>query len=149
VGVGGTTAAALRFDAPGVTLWAIQSEHDPYGDSLHAAEPPDLWAAAGDSLRFPDGAPVPMRVGALRALDSAGVVVVDHGDDGTGSYVVRCRFPDFAIVVDNVWPPFAETGVVPFARASVSDPARVWRVELDPGRPGAAGAPACRRAPAT
>jgi len=37
VGVGGTTAAALRFDAPGVTIWAIQTAHDAYDDSLHGS----------------------------------------------------------------------------------------------------------------
>ncbi|HEY7769363.1 hypothetical protein [Longimicrobium sp.] len=131
VGVGGTTSPALRFDEPGVTLWAIQSEYEAYGDSLHRAEPADLWAAAGDSLRFPDGTLIPMRVGAIRALDR-GVIVVDHGDDGTGSYIVLCRFPHLAIVVSNVWPPFARSGIVPLSRAAASDTTRVWRIEVDP-----------------
>lgn len=131
-GVGGTSPSALRIDAPGATLWAIQTAHDAYGDSLHQAEPATLWAAEGDSLRFPDGALIPRRVGALRALDSAGVIVVDHGDDGTGSYIVRCKYPELAMVIDNVWPPFADSGVVPLNRASASDTTTVWRVEMGP-----------------
>jgi hypothetical protein len=150
VGVGGTTSPALRFDAPGVTLWAIQSEYDAFGDSLHRAEPADLWAATGDSLRFPDGTLIPMRVGAVRALNRAGVIVVDHGDDGTGSYIVLCQFPHLAIIVDNVWPPFARSGVVPLSRVAVSDTTKVWRVETDPRRPTDAGiGQACAGAPPT
>lgn len=150
VGVGGTTPPALRFDAPGVTLWAIQTEYDVYGDSLHRAEPADLWAATGDSLRFPDGTLIPMRAGAVRALDSAGVIVVDHGDDGTGSYIVLCRFPHLAMVVGNVWPTFARSGVVPLSRATASDTTRVWRVEVDPRRPSdPAIGQACAGAPPT
>lgn len=149
VGVGGTTAAALRWDAMGATIWAIQSHTDPYGDSLHAGERADLWAAAGDSVRFPDGVPIPRRIGALRKLDSAAVVIVDHGDDGTGSFVVRCRYPWLAIVIDNVWPGFSESGIAPFALASTADTTRVWRIEVIPGRRDATDAGACQSAPAT
>lgn len=134
-GVRGTSPPALRFDVPGAAIWAIQTAYDAHGDSLHPAESADLWAASGDSLRFPDGTLVPGRVGALRAIDSVGAVVVDHGDDGTGSYVVLCRFPRLALVVDNIWPPFAKAGVVPFARVRPADTARFWRVEVLPGRP--------------
>ena len=148
VGVGGMTSPALRFNAPGVTLWAIQTQYDAYGDSLHADEPADLWAASGDSLRFPDGVPVPRTIGLLRALDSAAVIVVDRGDDGTGSYVVRCRYPHFALVVSNMWPGFADSGIVPFVRASPSDTAGVWRVEIDPARTPVAVEQACKFAPA-
>jgi hypothetical protein len=149
VGVGGTSPAALRFDAPGVTLWAIQTAHEAYGDSLHTSEPADLWAATGDSLRFPDGVLIPMSVGALRALDASGVIVVDHGDDGTGSYIVRCKFPALAIIIDNVWPPFAKEGAVPLSQASITDPTKVWRVEIDPRRTDAVVQRACLRLPAT
>jgi hypothetical protein len=150
VGVGGTASPALRFDEPGVTLWAIQSEYDAFGDSLHRAEPADLWAATGDSLRFPDGTLIPIRVGGIRALDRAGVIVVDHGEDGTGSYIVLCRFPHLAIVVDNVWSPFARSGIVPLSRAAVSDTTRVWRVEVDPRQASDAAIPqACAGARAS
>ena len=149
VGVGGTSAPALRIDAPGVTLWAIQTAYDAYGDTLNAAEPADLWAASGDSLRFPDGTLIPFRVGALRILDSVGVIVVDHGDDGTGSYIIRCKFPDLEIIVDNVWPPFAQTGIVRLAQVSPSDTTHAWRVEINSRQRAAAIDKACPRTPAT
>lgn len=150
VGVGGTSPPALRFEGPGVTLWAIQTEYDVYGDSLHRDDPADLWAAKGDSLRFPDGTLIPMRAGAVRALDSAGVIVVDHGDNGTGSYIVLCRFPHLAIIVHNDWPPFARSGVVPLSRAAASDTTPVWRVEVNPRQESdAAIRQACTDAPAT
>lgn len=146
IGVGGSTAAALRFDAAGVTLWAIQPDHDPFGDSLHYAEQPGLWAARGDSLRFPDGQLVPLRVGALRAIDSSGVVVIDHGDDGTGSYVVRCRYPFIALIVDNVWLYHERGSTVPFARVSPSDTTSFWRVEMLSGKSDSAVTSACSHA---
>lgn len=134
VGVGGTTAAALRFDAPGLTVWAIQSKHDPYGDSLHRAEAPDLWALQGDSLRFPDGELIPNRVGALRALDSIGVVMIDHGDDGTGSHLIRCRYPALAFIIDNRWLADVRVHTIPLARVSVADTTKIWRIEIQPGQ---------------
>lgn len=146
VGVGGTSPPALRFDAPGVRIWAIQTAYEAYDDNLHLKEPADLWAADGDSLRFPDGKLIPKRVGAVRALDSAGVIVVDHGDDGSGSYIVRCKFPGLAIIVDNVWPPFAKAGVVSLTRAAASDTTGIWRVEVDPRRADPNVVEACRRA---
>jgi len=148
VGVGGTSAPALRIDAPGVTVWAIQTAYDAYGDTLHAAEPADLWAASGDSLRFPDGTLIPC-VGALRILDSVGVIVVDHGDDSGGSYIIRCKFPDLQIIIDNDWPPFAQTGIVRLAQVSPSDTTQAWRVEISSRQRDAAVEKACPRAPAT
>jgi hypothetical protein len=144
VGVGGTTA--LRWDAPGATVWAIQSAHDAYDDSLHAAERADLWAAVGDSVRFPDGVPIPQRVGTLRALDSLGVVVVDHGDDGTGSYIVRCRYPALAIVIGNTWPSHPRGGTASLVGVSTADTTRVWRAEVMPERRATEVEQACRRA---
>ena len=149
VGVGGTSPVALRFDAPGGTIWAIQTQYDAYGDSLHVGEAADLWAAAGDSLRFPDGVRVPARVSDLRAVDSVAVVVVDHGDNGTGSYIVRCKYPNLAVIIDNVWPPFAESDVVPFAQASRGDSTRVWRTEIAGGAADPAVETACKRLQAT
>jgi hypothetical protein len=149
VGVGGMSAPALRFDAPGVTVWAIQTAYDAYGDSLHPSERPDLWAATGDSLRFHDGTLIPMKVGALRALDSIGVIVIDHGDDGTGSYIVRCKFPALAIIINNVWPSFARIGAVPFSRASAADPTKVWRVEIESRQTAKVARRACPRVSAT
>ena len=148
VGVGGTSAPALRIDAPGVTLWAIQTAYDAYGNTLHADEPADLWAASGDSLRFPDGTLIPFRVGSLRLLDSVGVIVVDHGDNGSGSYIIRCKFPDLQIIVDNVWPPFAQTGIVRLAQVSPSDTTQAWRVEINSRQRDAAVDKACPRTPA-
>jgi hypothetical protein len=143
VTVGGASLAALRIDAPGATLWAIQTAHDAYDDSLHRAEPATLWAAKGDSLRFPDGGLIPRRAGALRALDSAGVIVVDHGDDGSGSYIVRCRYLSLAMIISNDWPLFADSGVVPLARASTIDTASVWRIEVGRRHPRPAVRQAC------
>src|SRR5206468_10064666 len=37
--LGGTTVAALRFDAPGVTIWAMQTAYDAYTESLHGNQP--------------------------------------------------------------------------------------------------------------
>jgi len=145
VGVGGTSAAALRFDAPGVTLWAIQADHDAYGDSLHGNEPADLWAATGDSLRFADGRLIPMRVGSLRMLDSVGIVTIDHGDDGDGTQIIRCSFPRVSLVIDNMWPSFADSGVVSLTRVSPHDTTRIWRVEVLPARSDSSVVQQCRR----
>ena len=62
---------------------------------------------------------------------SAAVVVVDHGDDGTGSYIVRCRYPFLRAIVSNVWPTFADSGIVSFTKASSRDTTRIWRLEQD------------------
>jgi hypothetical protein len=78
--------------------------------------------------------PIPQRVGALRALDACGVVVVDHGDDGAGSYIVRCRYPEIAIVIGNTWPSQPQAGTVSFAGISAADTTGVWRAEVMPGR---------------
>ena len=148
VGVGGTQPVALSFAAPGALVSAVQTKYDAYGDTIHASQPADMWVARGDSLRFPDGTLMPTRVGALRALDSSAVIIVDHGDDGTGSYIVRCRYPYLAFIVSNDWPTFLDTGAVSFARADVRDTTRFWRVELMPAVDSRAAA-ACARAPAT
>jgi hypothetical protein len=132
VGAGGTQAVALSLTAPGARVSAVQTRYDAYGDSIHSREPADLWVATGDSLRFPDGTVMPMTVSALRALDSTGVIVVDHGDDGTGSYVALCRYRFIAFIVSNVWPTLPDTGVVPLSRATPTDTARVWRIEVNP-----------------
>ena len=126
---------------------AVQTKYEAYGDSIHSTEPADLWVARGDSLRFPDGVLMPTSVGALRALDSSAVIIIDHGDDGTGSYIVRCRYPYLAFIVSNVWPIFVDTGAVPFTRADVRDTTRFRRVELIPSVDSRAAA-ACARAPA-
>jgi len=139
---------ALSFTAPGALISAVQTKYEAYGDSIHSHEPADLWVAHGDSLRFPDGRLIPATVGALRALDSTSVIVIDRGDDGTGSYVVPCRYPYLALIVSNVWPTFADTGAVSFARADVRDTTRFWRVELMPSVDPRAAA-ACARAPGT
>ena len=149
VGVGGTQPIAISISVPGATVSAVQTRYDAYEDTLHGTEPPDLWIAMGDSLRFPDGVLIPMRVGALRTLDPSSVVVIDHGDDGSGSYVVRCKYPEIAMVVSNVWPTFIDTGVVPFARIAVDDTTRVWRVEVDAKRIDPRITRACPSAPAT
>jgi hypothetical protein len=132
VGVGGTQPAALSIAVPGVVVGAVQTGHDAYGDSLHEREVADLWVASGDSLRFPDGTLIPRRVGALRRLDADGVIVVDHGDDGTGSYIARCKYPWLQLVVDNMWPSFADSGAVRFAKAETNDTTQIWRVEVNP-----------------
>ena len=134
VGVGGSSVLALRIDTPGATLWAIQYAHDASGDSLHRDEPATFWAAEGDSLRFPDAQLIPTRVGAIRALDSLGAIVVDHGDDGSGSYIVICKYPALAMIINNQWPPFARSGVVPLALASIRDTTSIWRVEVGASR---------------
>jgi len=130
VGVGGTQPIALSIAVPGAVISAVQTKYEAYGDSLHPAEPADLWIARGDSLRFPDGVLIPARVGMLRRLDSVAVIVVDHGDDGTGSYVVRCKYPRTALVVSNDWPTSPDTGVVPFAKVAPSDTMQFWRAEV-------------------
>jgi hypothetical protein len=135
VGVGGTSPVALTVAVPGVSISAIQSNYEAYGDSLHQNERPDLWVASGDSLRFPDGTLIPWTVGGFRRLDSAAVIVIDHGDDGTGSYIVRCRYPFLQAIVSNVWPSFADSGIVPFAKVSLGDTTRIWRIEQDPDHP--------------
>jgi hypothetical protein len=148
VNVGGTQPVALSFGAPGALVSAVQMKYEAYGDSIHSSEPADLWIAQGDSLRFPDGGLMPTTVGALRTLNSSAVIVIDHGDDDTGSYVVPCRYPYLAFIVSNVWPTFADTGAVPFARADVRDTTRFWRVELMPSMNSRVAA-VCARAPAT
>ena len=147
-GVGGEISPALRFTVPGGSLWAIQTAYG-YRDSLRSAEPADLWAATGDSLRFPDGTLIPMRVGALRALDSVAVIVVQYGDDSGGSYIVRCKYPSLEIVIGNDWPSFADSGVVPLSRASARDTTSVWRVLIELGRVDAVVTRACAQAQAT
>lgn len=149
VGVGGTAPIALTFDVPGASLSAVQTGHEAYGDSLHYGERADLWIARGDSLRFSDGTLIPRTVGALRSLDSLAVIIVNHGDDGTGSSIVRCRFPRIRMIVDNVWPSFAPSGIVSFARASASDTTTIWRVEMNPKGSSGSFAAACRRARVT
>ena len=148
VGVGGTQPLALSFAAPGALVSAIQTRYEAYDDSVHSTEPADLWVARGDSLRFPDGVLMPSTVVALRALDSAGVLIVDHGDDGTGSYIVRCRYRFIAFVVSNAWPTLAETGALPLTRIDVRDTTHFWRVELRPSVDSRIVA-GCTHAPAT
>lgn len=149
VGVGGTAPIALTFDVPGASLSAVQTKYEAYGDSLRHGERPDLWTARGDSLRFSDGTLIPRTVGALRSLDSLAVIIIDHGDDGTGSYVVRCRFPRVHLIVNNLWPTFAKSGIAPFAQASADDTTAIWRVEMDPEESSGSIAAACRRARVT
>ena len=129
--------------------WADRPTLTLLGHVLRSAEPADLWAATGDSLRFPDGTLIPMRVGALRALDSVAVIVVQYGDDSGGSYIVRCKYPSLEIVIGNDWPSFADSGVVPLSRASVRDTTSVWRVLIELGRVDAVVTRACAQARAT
>ena len=131
VGVGGTQPIALSIEVPGAVISAVQTKYEAYGDSLHRAEAADLWVARGDSLRFPDDALIPTRLGVLRSLDSIAVILVDHGDDGPGSRVVRCKYPHVALVVSNDWPAFPDTGVVPFTKLAPNDTTQLWRVEVD------------------
>jgi hypothetical protein len=130
IGVGGSPAVALRIDFPSDSVWAVQSAYD---DSLRTAEPPDLWVTRGSHLQFPDGKAIPSTVGALRTLDSAGVILVDHGDDTSGSLIIRCRFPELAFAVSNIWPASADSGAVSLARTDPTDTAAIWRVEITPG----------------
>lgn len=141
--VGGTEDLALRFDAPGVTIWAMQTANDAL-DSLRGNQPADLWAATGDSLRFADGHLIPMHVGSLRMLDSIGIVDVEHGDD-IASRIVRCRYPWISFVVDNMWPTFADSGIVALVRVSPRDTTAVWRVELSPTQPDSVDVRQCRQ----
>lgn len=140
VTMGGSDAAALRVEFPGATVWAIQ--HD-YEDNLRAELPASDWAAEGDSLRFPSGALVPRTLGALRQLDSVGVIIVDDGDDTDGSYAVLCRFPEVSVVFGGALhlhagrdslPLSRYTALVPLWRASAADTLSYWRVDV--GAPG-------------
>ena len=130
VGVGGTSPLALRFEAPGVIVRAIQSRHDAYEDTLHRAEPADLWAMKGDRLRFADGRAIATRVAALREVDSVGVVVIDRGDDGTGSFVSLCRYPYLAFIVGNDWPSHKDAReAIPLSEIRAQDTTSIARVE--------------------
>jgi hypothetical protein len=146
VGVGGTASVALTVAVPGARISAVQSNYEAYGDSLHQRERPDLWVASGDSLRFPDGMLIPQTVGSFRTLDSMAVIVVDHGDDGTGSYIVRCRYPFLHAIVSNVWPAFAHSGIVSLLKASPKDTTRIWRLEQEVGSTDNRVAAACSTA---
>lgn len=139
VGVGGTSVMALTVTLPGAKISALQTRHE---DSLRSNEPFDQWVILGDSLRFADGTLIPDRVGPVREMDSVGVVVIDRGDDGPGSYIVRCRYPYVAMVVNNNWPDFADDGTVSLSRVATTDPTPLWRVEAFPN--GASGAESCR-----
>ena len=149
VAVGGTQPVALSMTVAGNTVSAVQTKYEAYGDSLHLSEPADLWIVRGDSVRFADGTRIPMRVGQLRALDSTSVVVVDHGDDGPGSYIVRCKYPYVRVVIDNVWPSFADRGVTSIVQAKSDDSTRAWRIEIDRSSIDSGVLKACSAAPAT
>jgi hypothetical protein len=149
VGVGGTQPIALTVAAPGVVISAVQTKYEAYGDTLHTSEQADLWVAQGDSLRFPDGALIPRSVGAWRSIDSLGVIVVDHGDDGTGSFLIRCKYPRLRAIVNNVWPPFAQSGVLSLRQVSTEDSTSIWRIELDASVLRRDIVAACARAAAT
>jgi hypothetical protein len=134
--MGGYSAVALRFEFPGATVWAVQPEQE---DSLVPASPASLWAAAGDSLRFASGELIPRTAGALRQLDSVGVVVLDRGDDTEGSFVVLCRHPELSLIFGSELQPRLGPDTLnkakfitlaPLRGVQRSDTLRYWRIDV-------------------
>lgn len=114
----GFAQPALRFDFPGGTVWAVQNEADI--DTLVPARPAEYWAGVGDSLRFPDGRLIPRRLGALRAIDSAGVMFIESGDNTEGADVSLCNAPGLTFFFDTLPAP-ADTTVRPLSQLGTTD----------------------------
>jgi len=145
IGVGGEVDPALRIEVAGATAWAIQDTLD----TLDPTRTPEFWAVEGAGLHYPDGVPLPLVAGELRRSDSTAIVVVDHGDDTSGSLIVRCKFPSITVAMGNMWPTLHDTGVVSLAAIAASDTTRAWRVEIDTRRTSTLIRSACSRTPAT
>jgi hypothetical protein len=89
----GWQAPAEEFAFLGARITAVQSRTN---GRLRADVTPDLWTAAGDSLRLDDGQLVPRTLGELRTR--YGRAIVDDnadpgGDDFPGFGARSCHFP--------------------------------------------------------
>jgi hypothetical protein len=116
----GFQAMARTFPFTGARITAVQTGQAIY-ESIDSTKPADLWTAEGDSLRLPDGLPVPHTLGEIRAR--YGKTIVDENfvdaDDFDGPGARACRFPRilFALAINDT------------AR-KVADSARVVRLEV-------------------
>jgi hypothetical protein len=112
----GWQAAGIKFPFVGAMLVAIHSGSQP--DSIPIDEP-DMWTASGDSVRLPDGQPLPRTIGALRALGQAMVSDNEGYDDWDGPDARSCRYPDILFKLDGTGLP-----------KTLPDSARVTSIEI-------------------
>lgn len=112
----GWQAAGIKFPFVGAMLVAIHSGSQP--DSIPIDEP-DMWTASGDSVRLPDGQPLPRTLGALRALGQAMVSDNEGYDDWDGPDARSCRYPDILFKLDGTGLP-----------KTLPDSARVKSIEI-------------------
>lgn len=88
----GWQANGRKFPFAGAMLVAIPHQGNS-PDSI-PGDAPEMWTAAGDSVRLPDGQRIPKTLGALRKF---GKLVVDKNegyDDWNGPDARSCRYPD-------------------------------------------------------
>jgi hypothetical protein len=128
-GIGGTTAKARIYRFTGGAVAAVQSDND---SALQPTQPADLWSAEGDSLRLPDGRPMPATIGALRAAYPRGFVSADKRDDSDGVLAYVCAFPRLTFVLGYDTPTPADTGHWAFKARPVPDSIHLWRIEVWP-----------------
>jgi hypothetical protein len=127
--IGGSSAAALMIPFRGGRVWAVQSNVEGAMDTTRSI---DLWAAEGDSLRMPDGTPVPRTLGELRTRYPAGFVTADKGDDADGVLAFACLFPRLVLGLSWEIETPADTGHWALARKAVGDTASIVKVEVWP-----------------
>ena len=113
----GWQADGHTFPFVGAMLVSIHSGAQP--DTVPPDEP-DMWTAAGDSVRLPDGQLLPKTLGALRALGTTSVDDNEGGDDWDGPAARTCRFPEILFHLDGTNQP-----------KKLTDSARVTSIEID------------------
>ena len=115
----GWQAAGRKFPFVGAMLVAIPHQGNS-PDSI-PGEASEMWTASGDSLRLPDGQPLPKTLGELRALGGKTIVTKNEGyDDWDGPDARSCRFPEILFKLNGDGLP----KILP-------DSARVTSIEID------------------
>jgi len=88
----GWQANGRKFPFVGAVLVAIPHQGNS-PDSL-PGDAPEMWTAAGDSVRLPGGQLLPKTLGALRTLGKTLVDKNEGYDDWNGPDARSCRFPE-------------------------------------------------------
>ncbi len=113
----GWQAPGHKFPFVGAILVAIHSGAQP--DTVPADEP-DMWTAAGDSVRLPDGRLLPRTLGEMRTFGKTLVDNNEGGDDWDGPSARSCRFPEILFNLDGTNLP-----------KTLPDSARVTSIEIN------------------